>query len=369
VVVPSVTAVPRPGPGRLVGYLASWRLGQGYLLSDVPATTLSHLIYAFASVSDAGECVLANPKKDPANLADLRKLRQQQPRLQTLLSIGGSGSARQFSPMAGSADSRQRFAQSCVAAIKRYGFDGIDIDWEFPNGREEGKSLTALLAELRRQLDDAVGSDGSRHLLTVAAPAGPNHYFDLELDKLGTVVDWINLMTYAFHGTWSPITNFDAPLFASSTDPSPALQRIVYNTDAAVQTYVAAGVAPDKIVVGVPFYGYGWKGVPDVNHGLYQSPTGVAPGTLGPGVFTYRDLASNYVSSFARYWHDEAQVPWLFDAPSGIMISYDDPESLGLKADYVRQRGLGGVMIWELSDDDASHTLVTTLRAHLSQSL
>jgi chitinase len=359
--------VPRPGPGRLVGYLASWRLGPGYQLSDVPATTLSHLIYAFASVSAAGECVLANPKKDPTNLAELHALRQRQPRLRTLLSVGGGGSARPFAPLVGSADNRVRFAQSCVAAIKNYGLDGIDVDWEFPNGRDEGKAFTALLAELRRQLDDAAGSDGSRYLLTVAAPAGPNHYFDLELDKLGTYADWINLMTYAFHGTWSPITNFDAPLYASSTDPSPALQRIVYNTDAAVQTYVAAGVSPDKIVVGVPFYAYGWKGVPDVNHGLYQTATGPSPGTLGPGVFAYRDLATSYASSFARFWHDEAQVPWLFDAPGGIMISYDDPESLGRKADYVRQRGLGGVMIWELSNDDAAHTLVAALHARLNQ--
>jgi chitinase len=361
---PAPTTV-TPGPGRLVGYLASWNIGRSYAVSDVPVDKISHLNYAFATISDNGDCTLVNPKNDPPNFAELRKLRQRQPLLRTLISIGGAGSAKRFSPVVGSAQAQQRFAQSCVSFIKKYGLDGVDIDWEFPTGRDEGKAFTALLAELRRQLDDQASTDGTRYLLTVAAPAGPNHYLDLELDRIGASADWINLMTYAFHGTWSTITNFDAPLFASSTDPSPTLQRIVYNADAAVQTYLAAGVPPDKLVVGVPFYGYGWKGVADVNHGLYQPATGSPPGTLGPGVFTYRDLAANYRSIFTRYWHDEAQVPWLFNAQTGVMISYDDPDSVGRKADYVRDRGLGGAMIWELTTDDTSHSLVAALHARL----
>jgi chitinase len=308
---------------------------------------------------------MANPKTDPQNFADLRQLRQRQPTLRASISIGGAGSSQRFSPVAGSADARQRFAQSCVGFVKANGFDGVDVDWEFPTGRDEGKAFTELLTELRRRLDDQSAPDGSRYALTAAMPAGPTHYLDLELDRVGTLVDWVNLMTYAFHGTWSTITNFDAPLFASTTDPSPTLQRIVYNTDAAVQAYLAAGMAPDKLVVGVPLYGYGWKGVPDVNHGLYQPPNGLPAGTVAPGVFTYRDLAANYVSTYPRYWHDEALVPWLFDPRTGVMITYDDPESLGRKADYVRDHSLGGTMIWELSTDDTSHSLVNALYARL----
>jgi chitinase len=365
IVSPIIPTPVAPGPARLVGYLASWNVGPSYAITDVPAGKLTHLNYSFATVSDSGECVMANPKIDPQNFAELRNLRRRQPSVRTSISIGGAGSSKQFSPIAGSADARQRFAQSCVSFVKTHGFDGVDVDWEFPTDRDEGKAFTELLAELRRRLDDQAASDGSRYILTAAAPAGPAHYLDLELDRIGSFVDWVNLMTYAFHGTWSTITNFDAPLFASTTDPSPTLQRIVYNTDAAVQAYLAAGLAPDKLVVGVPFYGYGWKGVPDVNHGLYQPPNGLPPGTLAPGVFSYRDLAANYVPTYTRYWHDEALVPWLFNSQTGIMISYDDPESVGRKADYVREHSLGGAMIWELSADDPSHSLVNALFAHL----
>jgi chitinase len=356
-----------PGPGRLVGYLASWKIGPDYQVSDVPAAMLSHLIYAFASITDTGDCVMASPKSDPANLAALRRVRQKTASLRTLISIGGAGTAKRFSPIAKNSVSRQRFARSCAQFVKANGFDGVDVDWEFPAGREEGGYFADLLTEIRSQLDGQTSLTGERPLLTIAGAAGPAHYLDLDLERIGGIVDWINLMTFAFHGTWSSITNFNAPLFATLADPSSTVQRIVYNTDAAVQAYLAAGVTPSKIVVGVPFFGYGWSGVPDVNHGLYQNSTGTAPGTQAPGVFEYRDLKDHYLARYARYFHDEAKVPWLFNAQTGVMISYDDPESLGIKAEYARDQGLGGNMIWELSTDDHEHSLVSSLdkRRHL----
>lgn len=363
---PAPTATPVvPGPGRLVGYLASWNVGSNYSISNLPIGMLTHLNYAFANVAEGGDVSVTNPKIDPVNLAALQRLRQTQPSLRVLISIGGSGSSSHFSPLAATSEGRQKFAQSCVQFLKKYGCDGVDLDWEYPTGSEERQAFTELLSELRRRLDEQAGPTGARYLLTFAAPAGPHHYVDLDLERVAQVVDWINLMTYAFHGTWSQITNFDAPLFASSTDPSSTLQRIVYNTDAAVQAYLAAGVPPAKLVVGVPFFGYGWKGVPNINNGLYQPADGSPPGTHAPGVFDYRDLKSNYLPTYLRFWHDEAQVPWLYNPQSGIMITYDDPESLGRKADYVRDHGLGGTMIWELTTDDASHSLVMALYTHL----
>ena len=359
------TAIPGVSAKRLVGYLPSWTLGQDYGVADVPAKSLTHLIYAFAKITESGECASASPKVDPSTFLDLRRLRATAKQLRTSISIGGEGGAAHFPTVAASIDSRQRFAASAIAYMKQNGFDGIDLDWEYPDGSDQKENFTALLAELRSELDSAGRIDGKPYVLTIAAPAGPAHYVNLELDRLAIFVDWFNLMTYAFHGTWSSTTNFNAPLFASSTDPSLTFQRIIYNTDAAVQAYLGAGVPPEKIVVGVPFYGYGWKGVPDINHGLYQPSEGLPAGTRGPGVFTYRDLKNHYIGTFPRYWHDEAQVPWLYDPNQGVMITYDDPDSVGVKADYVRTRGLGGVMAWELSSDDIGHSLVTAMHDHL----
>jgi len=368
--LPSPTATPAVSAKRMVGYLPSWAIGHDYAVGDVPAMNLTHLVYAFAKVTDTGECAMASPKVDPSAFAELRRLRTNSHGLQMSISIGGAGASDRFPNATNSPEARTRFASSCASFMKQHGFDGIDVDWEYPSDADQKVNFTALLVELRSQLDQLGQNDARHYILTIAAPAGPAHYVNLELDRLASSVDWINLMTYAFHGTWSQVTNFNAPLFASSTDPSSTIQRIIYNTDAAVQAYLGAGVPSDKIVVGVPFYGYGWKGVPDVNNGLYQQSAGLPDGTRVPGVFTYRDLKNRYVGTYTRFWHDEAQVPWLYDSTAGVMITYDDPTSVAVKANYVRSHGLGGVMIWELSTDDVEHSLVSAIfdRLHAADS-
>ena len=138
------------------------------------------------------------------------------------------------------------------------------------------------------------------------------------------------------------------------------------NADAAVKAYRAAGVAADKIVLGVPFYGRGWAGVKNVKDRLFQKPGPTLPrGTWEAGVYDYKDLAANYTAKFTRHWHKEAKVPWLFDHRAGVMISYDDPESLKIKAEYVLKHELGGVMIWELSSDDAKSSLLRAVHGVL----
>jgi hypothetical protein len=173
-------------------------------------------------------------------------------------------------------------------------------------------------------------------------------------------VDWINLMGYDFHGSWDTSTNFNAPLFRASADPADA----ALNIDAAVQTYLSAGVPAQKLVLGVPFYGRGWAGVSDTDNGLYQPAAGPAPGTREAGSFEYKDLKGHYLPAFERFWDEETFVPWLYDADRQIFISYDDAESLQAKAGYARDQGLAGVMIWELSQGDES--LVDAIHAGLA---
>jgi chitinase len=206
-------------------------------------------------------------------------------------------------------------------------------------------------------------------LLTIAAPAGPQTFANIELDKIHPLLDWFNLMTYDFHGEWSELTNHHAGLYPSKDDPTiDKLVRTKFNADSAVKGYLAAGVPAEKIVLGVPFYGRGWTGVKDVNHGLHQPHSNQLPlGTWEAGNWDYRDLAANYVDKKAkRFWDDAAKAPWLFDTGSGLMISYDDPKSVAAKARYVRANKLGGVMVWELSGDGPKAELLTTLHADLT---
>lgn len=359
--IPSLTAIIAPPSSalKIVGYLAGWNVGgaRQFRIADIPADKFTHLNYAFGKVSADGLCAADDLKSDPINFADLQKLKQRDPQLKTLISLGGADGSKYFSVAAKTADSRKQFVASCVRFMQDNGFDGIDIDWEFPSNTAEKQNYAALLSELRARL-------GARYLLTIAAPAGPEEYTDVAWSSIARDLDWINLMTYDFAGSWSALTNFNAPLYASSTDPSKSKNAKADNGNAAVLAYLAAGVPANKILLGVPFYGRGWKGVADNYHGLYQKFDGVPKGS-DVGAFDYRDLKQNYLSTYTRYWNEEAQVPWLYNPATQVMISYDDPESIGLKADYARAQKLGGVMIWEISADDDQHSLLNAIVARL----
>jgi GH18 family chitinase len=390
--VPVSTPVAVPDGKYIVGYYPSWVAERNVFVKEIPANKITHINYAFSNVSTNGECMLGDRAADVertyldaesvsgrddskslafhGNFNQLLDLKAKYPHLKVLISVGGFSWSENFSAAAWDDASRKRFASSCIDLyMKQYKgvFDGIDIDWEFPvNGGlkpgkpEDKKNFTLLLKEIRSQLNEQEASDKHHYLLTIAAPIGPGTIRNFELDAIASTVDWINVMGYDFHGTWDNTTNFNAPLFRTSNDPADA----GLNVDAAVQAYLSAGVPAKKLVLGVPFYGRGWSGVEDTDHGLYQPASGAAPGTWEAGSYEYKDIQENYLSKYQRYWNSESYTPWLYDAASKTFISYDDAESLQAKAGYARDQGLAGVMIWELSQGDES--LVDAIHAGLA---
>ena len=329
--------------------------------------------YAFAKPTRSGDVVLfdewaAVQRPYPGdtwdqplrgNFHQLIKLKQQYPHLVTMISIGGWTLSDTFSDIALTSASRAYFARSAVDFMKRYGFDGLDIDWEYPvggglagntNRPQDKQNYTLLLQELRRQLDAAEVQDGKTYYLTIASPAGPSNMANLELAQIATICDWINIMTYDFHGDWENVTGHHASLRgAGSGDP--------LSVEAAVNTHLAAGVAAAKLVVGVPFYGRGWKGVGPTNNGLRQPAAGGAPGTLPPDMeWTYRDIQNRLATQpgvYKRFWDDQAKAPWVYAAGEngGTFVTYEDTQSLRIKTQFIRDRGLGGVMFWDVSSD------------------
>jgi chitinase len=307
------------------------------------------------------------------NFNQLRKLKAQHPHLKVMISIGRWTGSDEFTDIALSVDSRREFVGSCIELYFRSYpglFDGVDVDWEFPvrGGLREGRPqdrqhFTFLLEEFRRQLDHQGQADGKGYLLTAATSARPQEYTNLELEKVVQHLDWINLMAYDFHISSEDKTNFNAPLFTYPNDPSagPDVWEH-YNSDAAVQGYLKAGVPPDKLVLGVPFYGRGWQGVPAANQGLFQPVNGPAQGAGEAGMFDYAEIVKDHLPFSQHYWHPDAKVPWLYRPDREVFISYDDPESLRQKAVYVKEHTLGGVMFWELSGDDRGGSLIEALR-------
>jgi chitinase len=243
--------------------------------------------------------------------------------------------------------------------MMQYGFDGIDLDWEYPGGGgmpgnverpEDPANFTLLLAEFRAQLD-AQGD----YLLTMAGPAGQAMIQALQLDQIHPYLDWINVMAYDFYGAWSSTTGFHAALYPNPDDPGSQTA----NASTAVQQYLDGGVPPEKIVLGAPLYGHGWANVPETNHGLWNSFNGVPDTSSGEGTYVYGLIAN--LDGYERYWDDTAQAAWLYNPTTQVMISYEDPQALQAKAAYVRELGLGGMMFWELSHDDRDNTLVNTI--------
>ena len=274
------------------------------------------------------------------------------PHLKTFISIGGWTGSGEFSELASTEEGRIKFIQSALRFIKKYEFDGVDIDWEFPvvGGLQPGfpkdaKNFTLLIEELRKVL-------GSQYLLTIAMSGGPAGIEAIEFQKVIGLLDWVNIMTYDYHGAWEAVGGFtghNSPLFDSGDLVNPK-----FNIDAAVAKLLNAGIASEKIVIGLAFYGRSASGVQANGNGLYSSFQGAGPGSFEAGVLDYKDIKANYLmkDSYIAYRDDMAQVPYLYSPTDRVFISYDDSESIKIKTIYVGQKKLGGVMFWELSGDN-----------------
>lgn len=396
---------------RNVAYFTQWSIYSGFLeknlVANGTAAQLSTLNYAFGNISADLQCYETDQagQGDPwadyqrpfsatesvngqadswgqtlaGNFNQLRELKALYPNLKIMISLGGWTWSTNFS-VAAEAQNRAAFVQSCIdmyikgnmpqldgdpsggAGSAAGIFDGFDIDWEYPDnpgngntyGAQDTANYTGLLAEFRSQLDTLGKQTGKHYLLSAALPAGQDKYSNLQLGKIGNYLDWANLMSYDFHGTWNANgpTDFNAPLFCDPRDPSPAPAN-TYCINHAVLGYLKAGFPAHKLVLGMPLYGYGWTNVPTTNHGLFQTNATIQPAALGGGNADYKLLAP---LKLTRYWDPLAQSAWYFDGTN--FWSYDDPATVAIKMAYVRVLGLGGAMAWSLDGDDSSGTIM-----------
>ena len=348
----------------------------GMPVSQIPVAKINDLIYAFGEPSNSGLCTPPTSAQ-MGTFAALRDLRRRHPGLRLILSIGGWDAAPQYSDIALTDKSRGRFVASCIRTfLVAQGFDGIDLDWEFPvhggmnrSRPEDRGNATELVREFRRQLD-ALGRKSDHHYyLTVATPAGTwqqggaySVSDSYDLAAVAGSADWLNVMTYDMNTIFSPSSGFNAPLAADPRDPTPAPQRERDNLTSAVAYYESQGVPAGKIMLGVAFYGRGFTGVSPQDAGMYSKYAAVFPET------PWKTVSSQFLTSpeWVRHWSGTAQAPWLYNATQHIFFSYDDPVSLGIKADFARRQRLRGMMIWVLGEDDPDNCLLNALVSHLA---
>jgi len=391
------TSVSVGSKGVLMGYYTNWSIyGAQYfpkgIVTSGSGAKMTHLNYAFGNVDASGHCVVIDPwseyqKSYPAaqtvagvdqpgynwGLPDgisparglfyeLQQIKALYPNLKVLYSFGGWNDSANFGVAAASPAAAAAFADSCYTLLHQPGwaglFDGIDIDWEYPNAcgntcdTSGQNGIVTLLSALRNRF----GSE----LVTEAVPAGTNNINAANYGAASQYVNWFNVMTYDYFGAWAATgpTAPHSPLFPWPGMPTTLGQGAFY-IDSTINQYLAKGVPANKMVMGFGFYGRGWKGVPNINGGLNQTATGPADDPSGlyganAGVAEYHALVSACPATRIVAGTAEAYC-------NGNWWSYDIPVTIAFKMIYKKFRGLGGAYFWDLSGDTSDGSLVSSM--------
>ncbi|CAA9557341.1 MAG: GH81 / GH18 [uncultured Truepera sp.] len=412
IVSTTINPMPPPNTGGYsrVGYFVQWGIYQrNFRLADMDrsgaAATLTHLNYAFGGITPEGTCTVTAPGISDSfadygksftaaesvdgvgdiwsqtlrgNFNQIKELKAKHPGLKALISLGGWTWSKNFSDVALTDASRKKFVTSCIDIYIKGNlpsadgaggpgsgtgvFDGIDIDWEYPASEgntgniirpEDTRNFTLLLEEFRRQLD----ATGSGKLLTAALPAAPSKIAKLEVANISRVLDLMNVMTYDFRGGWSTTgpTNFHSNLYPDPASTGSGEEKS-FSVDTAINAYLQGGAPAKKLIVGVPYYGRGWRGVGSANSGLYQPATGLPQGAYEAGIDDYKVLVNR---PGTVYRNAVTKQMWKYDGNE--FWSYDDPEVLTTKMNYIRARGLGGSMAWSMEGEDPNASLSKTI--------
>lgn len=260
-----------------------------------------------------------------------------------MLSIGGWTYSSSLGQGASTAARRATFATTAVGLLKNLGLDGLDIDWEYPANADQAQQYVDLLAALRLELDSyalSINLPRDQFELSVAAPAGIDTIQQLRIKDMDQYLSFWNVMCYDYAGSWSTTAGYHSNLFQGSL-----------NTDSALKAYINAGVAPSKLVMGMPIYGRSFTNT----DGVGKPFSGVGTGSWEAGSWDYKVLP---LSGATEQMDMTAVSAYSYDPSSRTLITYDNEQTIRVKAEYVQRNGLGGGMWWESSSDDPCRSLV-----------
>ncbi|KAK9760868.1 hypothetical protein K7432_014685 [Basidiobolus ranarum] len=341
---------------RRIGYYESWAVGrkcQTVGIDNIRTQDYTHLIYSFAKVSSTFDLSPYNPG-DEAQYRAFNNLKTGIP-LKTMIAVGGwahnDDFPTAFSDMAATADRRAHFIQSAIQFLRTYGFDGLDIDWEYPGADDRGGTSvdTANYSSLMRELRAAFDQTPEKFLLSIAAPASFWYLRHFDVREITKSLDWINIMTYDIHGSWDANIESIGPYVNSHTN--------LTEVDAAIDLFLRAGASPDKLNLGLGFYGRSFtlKDSSCTAVGCeFSGPSRAGPCSGAPGILSYAEVASVIQRSGVQPIYHEGAASQILTYDGDQWIGYDDSRTLAQKIRYGVAKCLGGAMVWAIDLEDFS---------------
>ncbi|XP_069998754.1 uncharacterized protein [Penaeus vannamei] len=344
----------------VVCYLASWsvyRPSAGkFNIEDIDPTLCTTLIYAFAGLDEITFAMKPiDPRYDVRERAIERAvgLKSQNPLLKVVVAVGGwtEGSTK-YSAMASNATSRRAFIDSAIGFIQEYKLDGLDLDWEYPATRGGVPADKENFVLLVKELKEEFSKHGWSLTAAVAADKGIIGVA-YNIPELSQHLDFLHIASYDYHGKWDGQTGHNAPLYPRDDESPEDKMRNVAHT---VMMYLDAGAPPEKVVLGLGFFGRSYLLQDPTNNG-FGAPTLTSafagPYTKEEGFLGYNEICETQTTEGGQWtliWQKSHQVPYMYK--DNMWISYDDTMSVGLKVAFAQKLGLGGIMVWSVDTDD-----------------
>ncbi|XP_023333989.1 probable chitinase 10 [Eurytemora carolleeae] len=340
-------------------YFTNWsykRPGMGkFTPEDVDPTLCTHIVYAFATIKD--NKLASSEENDEGELGGydrILKLREKNPSLKILVAVGGwAFGSKPFQSLTENIFRMNGFVYDSIEFLRKHKFDGLDIDWEYPRGPDDKASFVSLIKELRLAIEgEAKGSKEPKLLLTAAVPASFEAIeAGYDVPEISKYLDFINVMTYDFHGQWEKEVGHNSPLYPLNSATGIKKRLTV---DFSAKEWVRQGAPSEKLIIGMPVYGRTFTLEDPTQFDIgAQATSGGDPGryTGEAGFLSYYEICDFlHKDNTTLVWDNEQQVPFAYRGQQ--WVGFDDERSLKTKTSWLKEEGFGGIMVWSVDLDD-----------------